>query len=357
MIFVTILGLFSMFLSWLEGEKYINNGLKFSFFLIFLFSAIRYNYGNDYSSYVEVFNDINSYASLTLSDVGLQVEPGWVILNWIIEPIGFFSLVIILSALNAFTFYHFFKKYVDPKFYWFATFLYIFGTGNFLLNLSAMRQNLAILIFIFSIRYIELKQLIKFILCIALAAQFHLSAYILLLIYPLGRIQFKINNYVGILIFVAYLSLFKIAPSLFPVFLVFAADNFDKYSVYEGGQDASSGLGIVLNSIFLLSLIFFYRTQETPLKLPFKVGILSFMLIPIGLTLMMIGRLGLYLQPFLMLAYPMLVSKSKLRIYNYGFIFFLMLLTLYDYFIFFQSPIFSKAFGTYQTVFSANAWQ
>lgn len=357
MILVTLLGLISMFLSWLEGEKYIKNGLKFSFFLIFLFSALRFNYGNDYTSYVEIFNEVNSYASLTLTDTNLQIEPGWVVLNWFIEPLGFFTLVFVLSLFNALTFYTFFKKYVDPKFYWFAMFLYIFGTGNYLLNLSAMRQNLAILIFIYSIKYIEKKQLLKFILCIVLAAQFHLSAYILLLVYPLGRIQFKINNYVGIIIFATYLALFKIAPSLFPVFLVFAADNFDKYSVYEGGQDASSGLGIILNSIFLISIIYYYRFQEKLLSIPFKLGILSFMLIPIGLTLMMIGRLGLYLQPFLMLVYPMILSTSKSKIYSYGFVFFLMLLTIYDYFIFFQSPIFAKAFGTYQTIFSANGWQ
>lgn len=357
MILVTLLGLIAMFLSWLEGEKYLTNGLKFSFFLIFLFSALRFNYGNDYTSYVEIFNEVNSYASLTLTDTNLQIEPGWVVLNWFIEPFGFFTLVFLLSLFNAITFYSFFKKYVDPKFYWFAMFLYVFGTGNFLLNLSAMRQNLAILIFLYSIKYIEKKQLLRFILCIVLAAQFHLSAYILLLVYPLGRIQFKINNYVGIVIFASYLALFKIAPSIFPVFLVFAADNFDKYSVYEGGQDASSGLGIILNSIFLLSIIYFYKFQDKLLSVPFKLGILSFMLIPIGLTLMMIGRLGLYIQPFLMLVYPMILSTSKLKIYSYGFVFFLMLLTIYDYFIFFQSPIFTKAFGTYQTIFSANGWQ
>jgi hypothetical protein len=357
MIFVTLLGLVVMVLSWLEGQRYIKNGLKISFIFIFIFLSIRYNFGNDYVSYVEIFKEVNSFERISFDRFGTGIEPGWIIINWLIYHFGFFTLVIILSLFNALTFYRFFKKYVDPKFYWFAMFLYIFGTGNLLVNLSAMRQNLAILVFIFSIKYIERKQLLKFILCIVLAAQFHISAYILLLIYPLGRIQFKINNYVGIAIFIAYLALFKIAPSIFPVFLVFAADNFDKYSNYEGGQDASSGLGIILNSIFLLSIIYYYRFQEKLLTIPFKLGILSFMLIPIGLTLMMIGRLGLYLQPFLMLVYPMILSTSKSKVYSYGFIFFLMLLTIYDYFIFFQSPIFSKAFGTYQTIFSSNGWQ
>ncbi len=356
MLIVTTLGIVAMFLSWLDGEKYLTNGLKVSFFLIFIFSALRFNYGNDYTSYVEIFNEVNSYATLTLSDTNFSIEPGWIVINWFIEPLGFFTLVIILSLLNALTFYRFFRKYVDPKFYWFAMFLYIFGTGNFLLNLSAMRQNLAILIFIFSIKYIEKKQLLKYILCIVLAAQFHLSAYVLLLIYPLGRIQFKINNYVGIAIFIAYLALFKIAPSIFPVFLVFAADNFDKYSNYEGGQDASSGLGIILNSIFLLSIIYYYRFQEKLLTIPFKLGILSFMLIPIGLTLMMIGRLGLYLQPFLMLVYPMILSKSNKKYYNYIFLFFLMILTIYDYYIFFQSEVYTLKFKQYHTIFESNSW-
>lgn len=357
MIIVTILGLIVMFLSWLEGCGYIKNGLKTSFYLIFLFSAIRYNYGNDYPSYYEVFNDINSYSTLTFVDVGLNFEPGWILLNWIIEPMGFFSLIILFSFLNAVIFYHLIKKYVDPKFYWFAMFLYIFSTANFLIGLSAMRQNLSLLIFIHSIKYIENKQIFKYVLCIVFAAQFHLSAYILLLVYPLGRIQFKINNYIGIIIFATYLALFEIAPSLFPAFLAIATDALDKYSVYEGGQDASSGLGIILNSIFLLSIIYFYKFQDNNLRLPFKLGIFGFMLIPIGLTFMMIGRLGLYTQPFLMLVYPMILSTSKSKIYSYGFVFFLMILTIYDYFIFFQSPIFSKDFGTYQTIFSANGWQ
>jgi hypothetical protein len=357
MIIVTILGLIVMFLSWLEGVGSIKNGLKISFSLIFLFSALRYNYGNDYVSYHEFFKDLNSYSTLTFVDVGLNFEPGWILLNWFIEPLGFFSIVIILSFLNSVIFYRFIKKYVDPRFYWIALFLYIFGTANFLIGLSVMRQNLSLIIFIYSLQYIENKQLLKYALFIVLAAQFHLSAYLLILVYPLGRIQFKINNYFGIVFFGIYLALFKITPTLFPAILANATDAIGKYSVYEGGQEVSSGLGIILNSIFLLSIIYFYRFQDKTLRLSFKLGILGFILIPIGLTLMMIGRLGLYTQPFLMLVYPMILSTSKSKIYSYGFAFFLMLLTVYDYFNFFQSPIFSKDFGTYQTIFSVNDWQ
>jgi signal transduction histidine kinase len=38
--------------------------LGFAFFIIFLFQAIRYNYGNDYKSYEEIFNFINSWEGL-----------------------------------------------------------------------------------------------------------------------------------------------------------------------------------------------------------------------------------------------------------------------------------------------------
>jgi hypothetical protein len=70
----------------------------------------------------------------------------------------------------------------------------------------------------------------------------------------------------------------------------------------------------------------------------------------------MIARLYFYLLPIFMAVYPVVflsVKKAAVRLLLLGLIIFF---TLYQFYFFFQSDVWRKAFGTYHTIFSAPAF-
>ncbi len=151
---VAILNIIVVLFAYLARYRRTKFGLKVSFFLIFLFLALRYDYGNDYPGYLKHFLVINQYAWIDYFGKSLQFEPGWTFLCRLFEPLGFFAMTAVLALFNCVVYYRFIKKYVPPAYYWFAVFLYVFTPGFMLIHSSAMRQSVAITLFIFSIDYL-----------------------------------------------------------------------------------------------------------------------------------------------------------------------------------------------------------
>ena len=71
-----------------------------------------------------------------------------------------------------------------------SVFLYVIG-GYYLFGLSGVRQALATAIFVFSIQYIQQRKVIKYYICILLAASIHTMALGYLAAYFLYRIEWK----------------------------------------------------------------------------------------------------------------------------------------------------------------------
>ena len=91
MLVVGILGLIAVVLVRLTQSRQNGWGLKAAFSIIFVFMALRYDYGNDYMAYLRKFNCFASYYSSRAVDVtDMWWEPGWVLLNFFFAPFGFY---------------------------------------------------------------------------------------------------------------------------------------------------------------------------------------------------------------------------------------------------------------------------
>lgn len=356
MIVVLILGVLAMFFAWLEGIGQYKHGLKISFGLIFIFLALRYNYGSDYPSYLIFFNELKINSIIDIYIEKWKIEPGWILLNWICKPIGFFGMTAILAAFNCYIYYKFTKKYVPSNYYWFSIFLFVFEGSYMLVNLSAMRQSVAIAFFVLSIDYLYNKGTLRYIACILIASLFHLSALILLPIYILGLINFKINFKLGFLLISSYIFLFAYADKIFPDIQSFTNKYFFKYSLYENSQTLKAGYGILFNSLVFILIVIYSKFQDDRNSILFKIGIVGFFIIPIILFIQSFSRLGLYFQPTLLAVYPIIISQIKNLTFKYFLLFILMIYTIYTFDVFFESPIWIQSFTDYKTIFSAPAW-
>ena len=382
MIVVILIGISAVLFAYIAQFKRLRFCLKISFLIIFLFLALRYNYGSDYPSYLKTFLDVGNLGFEAISEfwtdiffynlifegndelqlassLALTTEPGWRALCLIFQPFGFFAMIAVLALFNCFVYYYFIKKYVSPAYYWFAVFLYVFTPNMMLVQSSAMRQALAISIFLLSIQYIFKQDFLRYLLMVFLATLFHASAIILLPIYLLGALKFKITTPIAIIVTIFLLSLFILQNYLSTIMSQFIEAFVPQYSIYDEKGSLGYGLGIAFNILIMyLMLIFdrYFRREESLLN---RISVLGTFIIPFSLVIMLIARLRFYFDPLMLAVYPFILMKAHKVIPEYPLLFkyvFVMVLISYSLFLFlgfFQSDIWKESFGTYNTIFSA----
>ena len=355
MIITIIVGIIAVLFGWLAKFKNVRFGLWISFAFIFLFLALRYNFGNDYKEYLDRFLEINRYSSINFFDKTFNFEPGWIALCRLFRPVGFFGMTAVLAMLNCFIYYRFIKNYVPVRYYWLAIFLYVFSSGFMLTHASAMRQSLTINIFLFSLPYIYNKKALRYLLCISLAMLFHTAAIILAPIYLLGVFNWKINKVTATAIYSVFILLFIYGKAFMPIINQVVSDKFKRYEAYlqSGASELTTGLGVLFLSIILILALYYAQFQNKEYTLLFKLFILGMMFIPLSFMLIMLGRIEMYFAPIGITILPIIVSDIKNRLTRVTLVVFIICFTLYGFIQFYKSPIWHDAFITYQTIFSA----
>jgi transmembrane protein EpsG len=348
MITVAIFNSIVVFLAGLAKSKKSDYWLRLSFTLIFLFLSLRYNYGNDYKSYLEHFVDIQHF------DIEGRFEPAWQLLCLLFKPIGFFAMTAFLAAFNCFVYYRFVKKYVPPVYYWLAVFLYVFNPYLMLVQSSAMRQSIAISIFLISIEYLYKKDIVRYFLCIGLASLFHQSALILLPLFLIFVIDWKVTNMKAAILFILFLLLLVFSNYLAPYLNVFIVKYFSKYELYqEGAAKLGSGIGVLYKMIFMAFFLYYAKFNKGKNVVLFKITIFHYYFIPLALIMASMGRVAMYMEPVEIAAIPIMLIGIKDSKFKSLIIAPYTLFVLYSFYIFFQSPVWRVAFGVYNTIFSA----
>lgn len=351
-----ILGIFSVFFSYISRDENKKWGLKFSFLLIFIFLALRYNFGNDYLTYLNNFSGISLVDFDELSDYFSTNEPGWMLINWLFRYLGFFSLTIFLAAMSCYIYYNFIIYYVERKFYWLAVFIYIFNPVFMIINLSAMRQAVAISIFIYSIKFIINSNPIKYIILIVMAGFFHYTAILLLPIYLIKYLNIKIRPLIGVFLAIIYLSIFVFGDFLSPYLKVVISAYSEKYEYYQNAGVANSGLGFMYYSALFILVLYYEKFQNREIAILFKISIIGFLIIPMALIVDMTGRFGIYFSPATIAVFPAIASKMKASI-RIIFLVALIFFTLFQFLLFFNSENYYEYFFDYQTIFSSEKWR
>ena len=385
-----ILGVLAVFFAYLARWQARATGLKISFLLIFLFLALRYEYGNDYGGYLDRFIEITGYSKIFLT--GERWEPGWRFLILIFKPFGFFAMTAVLALFNCVVYYRFIKKYVPPYYYWLAVFLYVFNPYLMLVHSSAMRQSVAISLFLVSIDFLVRKRPIGYFICIALALSVHKSGLVLFPVFLLAFVNWRLNKVTAVGIILFFVSLFVFAEKLYPFFNQFAAAYFPRYAEeYQSleGTQLNTGLGLIFMVFQLIAILYYAGHEFSPnigpwetdqdmdysqpqeqldvlpidesaalfqvraRRMLYLLAIMTFMFIPLGFLVSMVSRINMYFLPIMIAVFPIILFTAKDKFFKIAFISSLIAFTLFRFVLFFLNPIWRDAFSTYQTIFSA----
>lgn len=154
----------------------LKNKPQFSIYFAIVISSIilglRYNVGNDYIPYKEIFIYQNFEA----------VEWGYALLNKILYNVGFpySSIFILIAFLQLFFFYKGIERY--PRIVPYAFFFY-FSTAYIFFSLNVMRQALAFSMFVYALNFIQSRHVVKYAIVVLIASAIHKSAIVLLPLY------------------------------------------------------------------------------------------------------------------------------------------------------------------------------
>jgi hypothetical protein len=349
----------------LFSKKKDSKWLKRAFFVIFIFLAIRYGYGNDYMGYLRYFLDVNQYVygfSTYINNLfdfdaysGLrEMEVGWMFICKLFQPFGFFAMVAILSGFYCFIYYKIINDFVPPSYYWFSVLIFVFDPQYVLIQASAMRQSVAIVIFITSFYFLKRRNIIKYGSLIYLSSLFHKSSLVNIPVYLLVIKNNKITIKNIIIIVLIYVFMIVAAELLNNYFGLFLARYFDDYSVYEMNTGKlRSGIGVIY-FLFIIIIILYHSMKESGDILLFnKIAVLSLIIGGMSAINIMISRITYYYIFALLIAIPYTVYKIENKILRIGVMTSYVLYVILMWYSHFYSPVWHDAYFEYHTIFES----
>jgi hypothetical protein len=342
-----------VFFAWLQSVKVLKHGLFLAFAILFIFLALRYDYGNDYQGYLEGFIEINSYKKVEYFNREFRYEAGWVFLCRVFASSGFFCMIGFLALFNSWVYYRLIRKYVPLRYYWMAVFIYVFSPFMMLTHASAMRQSVSIGLFLLAIDFIINKKIFPYLLMIGMASLFHESALVLLPAYLLAYINVPLKDYIRVALLILFGLLFFLKQNILPLVNVVILSNFAEYELYDEAARLSTGLGILILTFFFCLTLYFDQYQDHKNGILFKLSLISYVFLPLGLILAMLARVGMYFEVIKIAVFPVLLFSLHKSIWKYPFALVFFTFTMVDFYSFFQSEVWRDAFGVYKTIFSS----
>ena len=356
MVTTTAVGVAAVLLAALATFRRMRWGLGAAFAVICVFLALRYDFGNDYGVYESMFSAISQCARPSEFANTLNFEPGWVYLNWLCRPLGFFGMTAVLAAAQCFVFFRLVRTHVPRNLYWFAVFLYVFTPTFMLIQSSAMRQATAIMFFMVAIDFAQRRAIWRFTLCIAVASAFHFSAVVLWPVYLLAAPRWRLGVAVRTGMFAVFASLIFFHDVIGPTAMKLISSYLTRYDVYQDAGATRTGLGFLLMGAVLVVLLVLEPKQRAGDTLLFRLSAVGLMLAPASLIVEISSRLGLYLLPATTAAYPLVVTSLRKLMARGAFILAVAAYTVYAFVEFFHSSTYEPYFGQYHTILSAAQW-
>ncbi|MCI3936494.1 EpsG family protein [Chryseobacterium aahli] len=241
----------------IERRSFWNIEIIFPLIVFAVVMGMRYDVGTDYFSYLYNYLD-KTYSGKGEILFNLFSDVGWYLnLHYTV----FFAAIAFTQIL------FFFLAFKDERYLFPFLIFFLFTNGNFLFLMNVLRQALAMCIWLYAIRFIDIKKkYVYFLICVALF-MIHRSSIILFIFYPIltnNKDYFESVKLQLILFFSAFifkLLFSSIIIQLDPIINFYTSllgdGLYDSYSVSSlvSGIVESEGSGIAKYFKILLNLI------------------------------------------------------------------------------------------------------
>ncbi len=347
-----IIAVFLAFLS--RNEKKHSYFLLLSFAVLTAFLSLGYYWGNDVATYETWFDGFEksgiAWWNFSQYDYFTQKEYGFICINLLLKPFGFWGMRAVLFFIENAIVYYFIKTHVNKKWYWLAVFVYVFNPNFWVLSSSMMRQWLAMCVVLLSVMNLEKGKKIRYLLLLILAFSIHFSAIAALAILPIYILQKK-NSMQSFVILIVILIGFWL---LSPIFIDYVVLFLKAEAFYQlGYMDTHGGIGITSIAFLLIYIFILYCSIKANQQknLPCWIVVLAALVMPLLSYGELISRIGFYFSIFTLAAFPLFMANPKIdKLTKNSVISVVILYDLYLFYLFFHNPMWIKSFGTYHTI-------
>lgn len=217
--------------------------------------------------------DLNNYARMYMkmgmipwNEVLLNsdLEPGYLLLNKICSVVFPWTQSIVFIEAFICIYFTFRFIYLNSDDVYLAVLMYL-AQGLFIFELTGFRQAIAISLCLYSIEFVKKRNLLGFLITIALACSFHTTAIVFLPIYFIANFRPSMKN--GILYGIGYYLLLRMIPNL----LLWGSDlTGSDYSVASSwGNFTGPAINIV---IYVVSMWLILRENKMAYETGYVIG-------------------------------------------------------------------------------------
>ena len=270
----------------ITGYKLKKLYLFFSFLFLSIFSALRFQTGQDWYAYEEFFNQLDTHRGLIEyfqngSYSQLNFEFGFYLVNYFIKSLdgSYFHVLAFCSVVSGASIYLLYREMNDHID--FAVVSYI-GYAYLLLGFAQARQGLGLAFFIFAlVLYLRKNRPIVHFFGIALfgvAVQYSVAIYLIvaMIAYTITRFRMLGTICIAILFSVALL-LKNFNTNLFQIFMLFAFNDTiaDKVNIYEAELSQGGILNFFYSLFLLVNALYIYHSSgnETEFRVRFLLNL------------------------------------------------------------------------------------
>ena len=309
------------------------------FLILFMFTSLRPGLGGwDYKNYETFFNQIPDLFNIEFDFLFFHYEPLYTLANSFVKLFtdNFVVFIVIYTFLTHLLMFQVIKKYSINFFY--SIFIY-FSTYYLWHNFTLLRQNVAILIFWFSLEYIREKKFVKYLLLIIIASLFHNSAIVLILFYFIIELMDKFSIKKNVWLFI-FLSLLKPASDflLRYIYKILSYFNIGRSNLEAYLSSTERGVNEFFILEVLLIIVFVYLKRNDSLiknnKLFVNLLLLSFVIVVWFSNYEIAVRFVEYFRIYYFVLIPILIKTIKNIYLKYSLFFitiFYFLFRLYRY--------------------------
>lgn len=362
MYIVIFCSLIAILFTYLESIGKMRNGMLWGFMMLAFLAVIHYDYGNDYLSYYQTFQEVTRFPFdiRAIMDGIYYREPGWTLLCFLFKHLGgFFVMVAVLNIFQNIVFYRFIRDNLQIEWRTMAVFIYVCSTNLYLMNFSMMRQGFAAAVFLALWPLIKQKKYIPVVvITMYLLSYIHSSAQFLIPVAFWGFIPFKKGKLIAVffsLLFVVIWFGSNIIEDTLNRMLEFEA--FEEYIEKYGDETNTNtkGIGFILQTIpFFVALYHFLKNEDIKEKNAIcALGICGVLLKPFTSVIPLLGRFFVYFSVYSIVALPLCYKSIENKPIRIGLVALFVLILFYDYIIFFSNPIWIDKFTEFHTIFEA----
>lgn len=265
--YIILFSISALFLFLSQYSKKKRNGATHFFALIslsipILISGLRYEVGSDFHNYIRSFGraSINSYSDFLISG---NMEVGFFTLqkiaSWSNDP----RMMFILASSITVIFVYLAIKSHDSKVFISVSFLmYLFIL--FPTSLNIMRQEIALAIVFYSLKFIFERKFSKFLFFNLLAASFHITALVIIPFYFMfsyfnGELSSKDKKFVLIRTIFTVVTLIFVINFDYFLSMLSNVGGFEKFDDYATQLDRGSNREILLKLLLFVVVLTFRR--------------------------------------------------------------------------------------------------